>query len=85
VSMMSMVNDVLNFIFFFASDQIRWRACKVGSMDDCFSVGQKEGCMEHIMNAPRQGKRELIGYRRYHFSDVEWSLSSRGEFRGVIG
>jgi len=51
-SVMSVIDDCFDFVFFFAADQIWWRMCEIRPVSECLSVGQEEGGVEHVMNTP---------------------------------
>ena len=50
--MTSVVDDGLDLILLFTFDQIRWRAREVGSVSSSLLIGQEEGCVKYVMDAP---------------------------------
>src|SRR5712672_671811 len=77
-SVMSVIEDGLNFVFLRAFDQVWWWLLEIGTMSSCLFIWQQEGCVKNVMDPPRQGECELIGYQGDYFADAKWSLSSGG-------
>ena len=46
------VDDGLDLILLFIFNQIRWWTRKVGSMNRGLSIGQEEGGVKYVMDAP---------------------------------
>jgi hypothetical protein len=75
VSMMSVAPYLLHFIFFFSTDKVRWRPGIVCSMCSCFVIGQQDGGMEHVVDAPGNRELESEGDQTHLLKDMEWTIS----------
>jgi len=50
---MPMIDDGFDFIFFHVFDQVRRWTLKVGAVGSGFSIGQKKGHVEDVVDSPR--------------------------------
>jgi len=55
-SRITVINDLLDFVFFFSFDKVWRRSRIVWSMGCCFVIRRQEGGMEDIMNVPAVGE-----------------------------
>jgi len=50
--MTSVVDNGLDLVLLFTLDQVRWRTREVGSVGSGLSIGQEEGGVEYVVDAP---------------------------------
>src|SRR5487761_1562614 len=79
-SMTSVAPDVLDFVFGFSCDKVRWGSGEVGTVRVRFDIwGEKTG-VKHGMYVPLGRQLQLIRHRGYDSDDLEGSMMSRGHF-----
>ncbi len=54
-SVLSVCDDLFDFILFFSVDEIRGWLGEVWAMRSCFMIGGQERCMKYIVNSPIRG------------------------------
>jgi len=61
---MSVIDNGLDLVFFFAFDQIRWRPREVGDRAQSFHyTAAGSEAWKHVVDAHDKGERKLIGHR----------------------
>jgi hypothetical protein len=79
--MKAVSDDGLDFKFFFSINDFWERARIVIPILLRFLIRSQESSMEDVMDGPGRRQCKLIRHRRYHFDDLEGSMSFGREFQ----
>jgi len=79
-----MIDDGLDLVFLFISDQVRWWTREVGSVGSGLLIGQEKRGVKYVVDAPGQREGKSIGHWRYYLVDEEGSLAPGGQLWGMI-
>jgi hypothetical protein len=82
--MMSVAPDGLDLVLFFAFYQVRGWPRVILAVFFCLNIWGKDRSMEYRVYGPLWGKGQLVGHRGDHLSDLEWSMTSRGQFHRAV-
>jgi hypothetical protein len=83
-SMTLVAPDGLDLVLFFAFYQVRGWPRVILAVFFCLDVWGKDQSVEYRVYGPLWGKGQLVGHRRDHLSDLEWSMTSRGQFHQAV-
>jgi hypothetical protein len=83
-SMTSVAPDGLDLVLFLAFYQVRGWPRVVLAVFFCLDIWGKDRGVEYRVNGPLWGKGQLIRHWRDHLSDLEWPMTSRGQFYRAI-
>ena len=77
----AMIDDGLDFVFFFSINDVWGRAWKVVSVLTSFSERRQVPGVEDIMNGPGWRQFQLCCHIGDHASDAEWSVTFGRKFQ----